>query len=53
VWDCGDDHWRAWVPDEGARRVTLLEGYNALLVRLDNGPDVGAFSVIVRTPAAE
>jgi hypothetical protein len=52
VWDCGD-HWRPWAPDEGARRVTLLEGYNTVLVRLDNWPDHGAFSVVVRTSAPE
>lgn len=47
VWDCGE-HWRAWALDEGARQVTLRQGYNALLVRLDNWPDHGAFSVAVR-----
>jgi hypothetical protein len=47
VWQC-DEHWRPWALDEGARRVTLRPGYNTLLVRLDNWPDHGAFSVAVR-----
>jgi hypothetical protein len=47
VWDCGE-HWRSWALDEGARRVTLRQGYNSLLVRLDNWPDHGAFSVAIR-----
>ncbi|WPJ95860.1 hypothetical protein SH580_20805 [Coraliomargarita algicola] len=37
----------AWQMDEGFRRVLLKPGYNILLVRLENGPAVTNFSVLM------
>jgi hypothetical protein len=51
IWDC-QRHWRSWSRDEGSRPVVLRPGQNELLVRLDNWPDHGAFSVLVRTSPA-
>ena len=36
-----------WQLDEGFRRVLLKPGYNTLLVRLENGPAVTNFSVLM------
>ncbi|HBR95088.1 MAG TPA: hypothetical protein DEA90_13085 [Opitutae bacterium] len=36
-----------WALDEGFRRVLLKPGYNKLLVRLENGPAVANFSVLM------
>ncbi len=47
IWDCAE-HWRGWVVDEGARRVTLPAGESQLLVRLRNWPQIGTFSVLLR-----
>ncbi|MEX2382310.1 MAG: hypothetical protein WD490_08005 [Opitutales bacterium] len=42
-----DNALSGWRPDEGFRRVLLKPGYNKVLVRLENGPSVTYFSVIV------
>jgi len=42
-----DNALSGWSPDEGFRRVLLKPGYNNVLVRLENGPSVTYFSVIV------
>ncbi|MBC2601865.1 hypothetical protein [Puniceicoccus vermicola] len=36
-----------WTLDEGFRRVLLKPGYNRLLLRLENGPQVAYFSVLL------
>lgn len=36
-----------WKLDEGFRRVLLKPGYNKLLLRLENGPNVATFSVLM------
>ena len=36
-----------WTLDEGFRRVLLKPGYNRLLLRLENGPQVAHFSVLL------
>jgi len=42
-----DDGLSGWQPDEGFRRVLLKPGYNTVLVRVENGPAVCYFSVIM------
>jgi hypothetical protein len=37
----------SWKLDEGFRRVLLKPGYNKLLLRLENGPNVATFSVLM------
>ncbi len=42
-----DEGLSGWRLDEGFRRILLKPGYNKLLVRLENGPAVTYFSVLM------
>jgi hypothetical protein len=45
VWQ--DEGLSAWRLDEGFRRILLKPGYNKVLVRVENGPAVCYFSVLM------
>jgi len=55
VWLNGDVIWTdvgqsSWNLDEGFRRVVFHEGFNTVLVRIENGPAYCAFSVLLCPP---
>lgn len=57
VWLNGTVIWTdvgisGWNLDEGFRRVIFQEGFNTLLVRIENGPTYCAFSVLLCPPEA-
>ncbi len=41
---------QAWRMDQNYTRIHLRRGYNSVLVRLENGPDVTHFSVLLTPP---
>ncbi len=52
VWINGEVIWidrgqSSWNLDEGFRRVVFRQGFNTILVRLENGPAYTAFSVVL------
>jgi hypothetical protein len=55
VWLNGDVIWTdvgqsGWNLDEGFRKVLFHEGFNRVLVRVENGPTYCAFSVLLCPP---
>jgi hypothetical protein len=57
LWLNGDIIWTdhgqsGWNLDEGFRRVIFREGFNTVLVRIENGPTYCAFSVLLCPPEA-
>jgi len=55
VWLNGDVIWTdvgqsSWNLDEGFRKVIFTEGFNTILVRVENGPAYCAFSVLLCPP---
>ncbi len=55
VWLNGDVIWTdvgqsSWNLDEGFRKVIFTEGFNTILVRIENGPAYCAFSVLLCPP---
>ncbi len=55
VWLNGDVIWTdlgqsSWNLDEGFRKVVFTEGFNTILVRVENGPAYCAFSVLLCPP---
>lgn len=48
IWeDSGHGPWRL---DEGFRKITLREGFNTVLVRIENGPAICTFSLLLCPP---
>jgi len=45
VWQ--DEGLSSWRLDEGFRRILLRPGYNTVLIRVENGPSVCYFSVLM------
>jgi hypothetical protein len=48
VWSSGMQH-KSWKPDEGYRKVHFKKGLNRILMRVENGQSVCAFSFMVHT----
>ena len=48
VWQ--DDEESGWQLDEGFRKVVFRKGFNKILVRIENGPVVCYYSVLVCPP---
>ncbi|MEM7011655.1 MAG: hypothetical protein AAF585_09245 [Verrucomicrobiota bacterium] len=57
VWLNGEIIWQdeglsPWKMGEGYRRVHFKQGYNAMLVRIENGPTNCVWSVLLCPPEA-
>ena len=48
VWE--DRHESPWRMGEAFRRITVLEGYNSILIRIGNGPEYCIWSVLLCPP---